>query len=228
MKKWVWIFMVTGAFCCTLFPAGQVQAQTGIAEIIKAAVKKVIKAVDLQIQRLQNKTIWLQNAQKELENTLSKLKLTEISDWVEKQRKLYADYYEELWEVKNAVTLYRSVKDIIRKQAQLVDEYKRAYSLFKNDSHFTVDELHYIADVYAGILDESVKNIDQLLLVVNSFATQMSDAKRIEIINRVADHVDQNVVDLKRFNNSNVLLSLQRAKNQSEIDIIKSYYGLTK
>ena len=37
--------------------------------------------------------------------------------------------------------------------------------------------------VYTGILDESVKNIDQLQLVINAFVTQMSDAKRLEIIN---------------------------------------------
>ena len=72
------------------------KAQMPIAEIIKEGIKKVIKAVDLQIQRLQNKTIWLQNAQKAIENEMSKLKLDDISDWVEKQRKLYADYFDEL------------------------------------------------------------------------------------------------------------------------------------
>ena len=45
------------------------KAQFPIAEIIKQAIKKVIVAVDLKIQKLQNKTIWLQNAQKAVENT---------------------------------------------------------------------------------------------------------------------------------------------------------------
>ena len=76
------------------------QAQTGILEIIKAGVKKVIIAVDLKIQRLQNKTIWLQNAQKVLENAMSELKLAEIGDWVQKQKTLYADYFDELWKSK--------------------------------------------------------------------------------------------------------------------------------
>jgi hypothetical protein len=38
-------------------------AQLPIAQIIKEGIKKVIIAVDLKIQRLQTKTIWLQNAQ---------------------------------------------------------------------------------------------------------------------------------------------------------------------
>ena len=58
----------------------QGMAQDPISVIIKEGIKKVIVAVDLKIQRLQNKTIWLQNAQKTIENTMSKLKLDQISD----------------------------------------------------------------------------------------------------------------------------------------------------
>ena len=67
-----------------------------ILEIIRQAVIKVIKAVDLMIQRIQTKTIWLQNAQKVLENKLSQFKLTEIAQWTDKQRQLYKKYYDEL------------------------------------------------------------------------------------------------------------------------------------
>ncbi len=35
--------------------------------VVKEAIKKALKAADLAIQRLQNKTIGLQNAQKEIE-----------------------------------------------------------------------------------------------------------------------------------------------------------------
>src|SRR5687768_15018192 len=97
--------------CSLMMPVQKSAAQIPIVEIIKAGVIKVIKAIDLKIQRLQNKTIWLQNAQKTLENKMQELKLGEISDWVEKQRKLYADYYEELWRVKSAIAYYQKVKD---------------------------------------------------------------------------------------------------------------------
>ena len=72
------IFILALSFC--MAPTQKLQAQFVIADIIKAAVKKVIRAVDLNIQRIQNKTIWLQNAQKVVENELSKLRLTEIGD----------------------------------------------------------------------------------------------------------------------------------------------------
>lgn len=202
-------------------------AQIPILEIIKAGIKKVIVAVDLKIQRLQNKTIWLQNAQKTLENAMSKTKLTEISSWVEKQRKLYDDYFQELWKIKSVLAYYHRVKDIIENQVAMLNEYKSAWAVFRQDKNFTTEELEYMFTVYTGMMDESLKSLDQLFLVVNAFATQMSDAKRLEIINTAADNIEQGFMDLKDFNNQNKTISIQRSVEKGEIDYVRKLYGLT-
>ena len=224
MKKLLAVVLL--ALCFMVSPVQNANAQIPIMEIIKQAITKVIVAVDLKIQRLQNKTIWLQNAQKVLENKMSELKLTEISDWVEKQRAQYANYFDELWRIKAALAYYQRIKDIIEKQLQLVNEYKGAWALFKQDKNFTADELDYILEVYSGIMDESVKNLDQLSLVINAFVTQMSDAKRMEIINEVDSKLDENLNDLRDFNNQNKMISLQRASEKGDIETVKKLYGL--
>lgn len=210
----------------TITPIEKAEAKNPILKIIKAAVIKIIKAVDLKIQRLQNKTIGLQNTQKALENTLTKLKLDNITDWVEKHRNLYKDYYDELYKVKVIITYYKRIKEISEKQVKIMEEYKWAWNLFKQDENFTADELDYMGKVYSGLLDQSVKNIDQITLVVDSFITQMSDAKRIQIINATADQVDANYYDLMKFNQEAILLSLQRAKAQTDVDKVKKLYGI--
>lgn len=223
--KSVRIIVILIALTICLAPQ-RTNAQVPILEVIKAGVKKVIKAVDLKIQRMQNETIWLQNAQKVLENELSKLKLNEIAGWTEKQRDLYRNYYEELWKVKAAISYYQRIGDITKKQSALVNEYRQAYSLFRNDRHFIPGELDYMEKVYSGILNASVKNLDQILLIVNSFGTQMSDAKRLELINEAADRIDENYSDLKQFNQQNKMLSLARAKSEGDISLTKQIYGL--
>jgi len=197
-----------------------------ILEIVKAVTKKVIKAIDLGIQRLQNKTIWLQNAQKQVENTLSKLKLDEISDWTKKQRDLYKDYYEELRKVKSIITYYQRIKEISVKQTRLIEEYEKAWNLFKKDDHFKVSELEYMEKVYDGILEESMTNMDQILLIIDSFTTQMSDLKRLEIINQAADQIEANYNDLRLFNRQNILLRLQRTKTAADAAKVKQFYGI--
>ncbi|MNX61234.1 hypothetical protein D3C86_921620 [compost metagenome] len=222
--------LIVGLVCLLLVstsarPAEKV-AVLPILEIVKAVTKKVIKAIDLRIQRLQNKTIWLQNAQKQVENVLSKLKLDEISDWTQKQKDLYKGYYEELAKVKSIITYYQRIKEITKKQTQLVQEYERAWNLFKQDTHFKDSEIQYMERVYTGILEESVKNIDQIFLILDSFATQMSDLKRLEIINKAADQIDGNYDDLTMFNQQNILLSLQRTKTEADVNQVKQFYGI--
>ena len=209
-----------------LFVSVQSQAQDPITIIIKQAIKKVIVELDLKIQKLQNKTIWLQNAQKTIENTMSKLRLDEIRNWMEKQRKLYADYFDELRKVKTALTYFQRVKDIVDQQVQIVKEYRDAWALFKQDRNFTNEELDYMRDVYSGMMGESGKNVDQLFLVIGAFVTQMTDAKRLEIINTVADNVQRNLMDLKEFNEQNKMISLQRATEKNDIEYVKKLYGL--
>jgi hypothetical protein len=223
MKKMKSVRMIPVALFIAATPIQQAGAQI---QIITTVVKKVIMAIDLQVQRLQNETIWLQNAQKEMENILSQSKLTEISDWVQKQKDLYGDYFNELWQVKDVIEYYHRIKDITEKQVRLVSEYETAYNLFKQDNHFSPDEIEYMGKVYKGIIDESLKNLDQLLLVINSFTTQMADEKRLQIINEAGEAMDENYNDLKAFNNQNMMLSLQRSKDLNEVNVVKQLYGL--
>ena len=226
MKKRIYIVAVLLTLTLSAIPTQHTHAGDPISLIIREAIKKAIKAMDLMIQRLQNVTIKLQNAQKEIENAMSKLQLKEISEWAEKQRELYDKYYKELWQVKNAIAYYQRIKSIIAKQAQLLHEYRQAVGLFKQDKHFSEKELAFMYDVYSGILSESIKNIDEIMLVINSFATQMTDAKRLELIHQAAAKIEKNLGALRSFNQHNVSLSLSRAKDAYELAMVRQLYGI--
>lgn len=212
--------------CIGLTVAPTQRSHAIVWEVIRQALIAAIRAADIAVQRLQNKTIWLQNAQKALENVLSKVKLDEITEWVDKHKQQYTVYFDELKKVKDAIAGYKRVKEIISKQVQIVEEYKRSFRLFRNDKHFTEKEIEYMLRVYTGIVDESLKNLDQLFLVMNALSTEMTDGKRLEIIGAVADNIDENLNDLRNFNGQNVRLSLQRSKDEGEILSVKALYGL--
>jgi hypothetical protein len=206
--------------------AGSAHAQIPIIEIIKQGVVKVIKAVDLKIQRLQNETIWLQNAQKVMENTLSKLKLEEIAGWVEKQKELYASYYDELWQVRDAIAYYYRVRDIGLRQRDLIRLYAASIRVIRKDVHFSAAERDHMLRVYDHIMEASVASVEQLALVVKSFSLRMNDAARLALINSVAEVLDELYADLLQFNQQNQLLSLQRAKDAREIGEVRLLYGI--
>jgi predicted transcriptional regulator YheO len=222
MKKIVVCMLLAGA----LVSVQKVSAQDPIMEIIKAGITKVIVAVDLKIQRLQTKTIWLQNAQKVLENTMSKAKLDEITGWVQKQKDLYQNYFDELWQVKDVLSYYHKIREITEQEIALVSQYHRAWNGVTQDSHFTADEVDYMGKVYTGIIEQSIRNLDQIALVVNSFVTQMSDQKRIQIIDQAAEAMQKNYNDLKSFTNENIQLSIQRSKDEHDVAVVRALYGM--
>lgn len=225
MKKYMVILPLSSVTVFVSLPKGA-DAQIVVSQVLKETVGRVIRAIDLEVQRMQNKTIWLQDAQKTLENQLSKLKLSEISDWSSKQKDLFSQYYTKLWNIKTAVAYYSRISDLTQKQVALVSSYNQAWNLLKNDKHFTADELAYMSQVYSGIIQASVNDLDQILVVIHANKTQMPDARRLELVNQAADRMDSNYNDLEQFNTQNQLLSLQRAQAENEVLTLKKYYGI--
>lgn len=222
MKKYA--FMIALVLGLTVAPT--LKSHAAVWAVVTAALKKAIKAIDLAIQQQQNKVIWLQNAQKGMENVMSKLRLDEISGWVEKQRVLYKDYFEELQKVKSVIAYYDRVRQITALQVRIVDEYKKAFTLFKQDGHFSPGEISYMGQVYEGMLATSAQSLEQLMLVINSFVTQMTDEKRLEIINAAAALMQSVYNDMRLFNSQNILLSLQRTRDEKDIRGVKTLYNL--
>jgi hypothetical protein len=221
------ILIVLGiGLAAIIIPAPAHGQVTEIISLVKAAIKKAVQAADLEVQKMQNQTIWLQDVQKQLENTMSEMQLTDIGGWVQKIKDLYSEYYSELSQVKQIVQDYDRVKSIIQMQERLVSEHNRASALFKQDPHFSASELAYMGQVYSGILDQSLKNLDQLLLVTASLTTSMSDENRLDLINGAFQGMQKNYNDLQQFDNQNIQLSLQRSADEDDLETVKKLYGL--
>ncbi len=226
MNKIIKTFILFGISISSLITPVRSEAQ--LIAIIKETAIKAIKALDLQVQRLQNATIDLQNVQKQIENVLSKLKLQEIADWTEKQKVIYEQYFEELWRAKSLITYYSRITGIINKQKRLITEYRQAFELIKKDKHFTNEEVAYIYSVYSGIIDKSIVSVDQIFLMIQSFTVQMSDAQRLTLLSRSADEIDTYIRDLQIFTNKNIQVSLQRSKSLQDVNDIRTLYGITR
>jgi hypothetical protein len=179
-----------------------------------------------RFKRRRTKTIWLQNAQKAIENQLHRLQLSNIAGISTQQKNLFTEYYNELSTVKTVISDYEQVTNIISRQEQLVSLYKTSWASTQQDGHFSPAELQQISNVYSGILLESANNLDQLAKVINSFQTKMTDGQRMEIIDKINKQLDGNYNDLKKFTNQNIQLSMARAQDQNDVQTVKNLYGI--
>ncbi|RPE13179.1 conjugal transfer protein TraI [Chitinophaga lutea] len=200
------------------------RAQVFVLDLLKTAAKKVIRAIDLQVQRIQNRTIVLQNIQKELENVFSKLRLDEISDWSERQKQQYSHYFEELWRVKAVIAYYQKILRAIDRQKDMVEEYKRAFSLLRQDKHFSAAEIRYMYEVYTAIIGRSLQSAEQIVQLVTSFSLQMTDAQRLQLLETYQSEIDQYYVDMRRFTDRNIAVSISRAKTDEQASRLRQLY----
>lgn len=206
---------------------GALDAQVlDIIGIINTAVKKVIVATDLEVERMQTETIDAQNTEKASQIDMEQGELTGIASWVEQQRVMFAAYYQELREVKNVIAAYEEVKEMIDKQARIISGYQQVYAALQQDRHFSAAEVSHAYAVLAGIASQSAQNIKRLTLVVTSLVTSMSDAGRLQLIDETGGDIDRNYSDLVQFSQQNMLLSLQRAKDANDIAVTRALYGL--
>jgi len=146
------VLPVSMVIVLTALPEQKVSAQFVISTVLNNTVGKIIRAIDLEVQKAQNQTIWLQNAQKVVETQLNQLKLSQIAGVSKQQTDLFTQYYNDLFTVKEIITDYEQVKNITLRQEMLVKEYQSAWSLTQQDKHFSAAELSHISSVYTGIL----------------------------------------------------------------------------
>lgn len=140
---------------------------------------------------------------------------------------LHRAFLDGLFTVSPVVKNYKRVADIINLQLQIVDEYKSAWSRFRQDPHFSPDELAMFMNNYSWLFDQTVKNLGTLTTILTEGQLRASDAERLEQIDGLYKDMQGKKVFLDSFNNRTALLSLSRAADEKEVAQLKLWYGLT-
>lgn len=139
---------------------------------------------------------------------------------------LHNIYLTGLMAVNPAVRNNPRVRQIINQQNDILNEYQRYASLFRQSGKFSKDELSYIGIVYNQLVKQSNVNIDDLTSVTTAGQLRMSDDDRLRAIDRIYTGTDDQLQFLRFFNRQAVMLSLQRSKDQHDTQTLKRLYGI--
>ena len=151
---------------------------------------------------------------------------TTIKNISEGNYTLHQLFLDGLMAVNPTIRNYKRIPYIIDYQKLLLAEYKSAYNRFKNDPHFTPQEIEYLANVYNYLFMASLRNIDDLVMIITATKLRMSDAERMQAIDRIFYDMEGKLVFLRSFNNSTQLLAIQRARAANDMRAINHLYGL--
>lgn len=151
---------------------------------------------------------------------------TAIKDISSGNFKLHQDFLNSLLQVSPLVQKYKRVGDIIQYQLLILKQYKKALHEFRTDDVFESRELEYIAKVFANLVGEVAKNLDELMMIITSGKLRMSDEERLTAIDRIYASVQDQFSFLQDFNSSTAYLSLQRKAEKTEMDYSRRLRGI--
>lgn len=147
-----------------------------------------------------------------------------VKNIAEGNYKLHQVFLDGLYAVNPAVRNYKRVADIIIYQQVLLKEYRRAYSRFKHDPNFSRDELKYMENVFNYLVKQSLKNLEELAMIVTAAKLRMSDDERIHRIDWIYSDMEDKISFLRYFNNSTQMLAIQRAKENNDVSVLQKLY----
>jgi DNA repair ATPase RecN len=153
---------------------------------------------------------------------------TAVKDMSEGNFSLHKNFLDALLDVSETVRTYKRIHDIVNYQLRIVREYKGAITQFTSSGNFTLDELKHLKSVYAGLLDQSAKSLEELVMVITAGELRMSDEERMEAIGRIYANVVEQFSFLKDFNSGTSLLSVQRSAAKAEVELSRRLHGAKK
>lgn len=135
-------------------------------------------------------------------------------------------FLDKLMQVSPVVKRYKRVADIIQCQLQLLTEYKTSLRRFKGSDLFNSSEVNFIVEVNKNLFNISIKNLNELALVITAKQLRMTDDERIATIDRIYKDISDQLIFLRSFNSENSALALQRKLELQEIKVSKKLNGL--
>ncbi len=139
--------------------------------------------------------------------------------------RLHLGFIDSLKVVNPKIKGWVKVADIITAQLRIIKAGKQALDFIRESTQFTNDELDYCKKVFDNLLEECIKNIDELFIVITNGELSMSDDERIKRIEKLYLDMQEKSSFTASFSNEMSVLAIQRLTEQTEIDYSKKIKG---
>lgn len=170
-------------------------------------------------QSILNTTKELAQTSRTVSNTLDTFKET---------KKVYEQgkqYYDALKSVNHLVKDARKVQKTLLLLGEITDIYVNNFQLMLSDKNFRADELTAIAHGYAMLLDESADILAELKNIVNINGLSMSDAERMDRIDKAYDSISNYRNLVSYYTRKNISVSYLRSKKINDTERVIALYG---
>ncbi|RXM42749.1 TerB family tellurite resistance protein [Flavobacterium sp. YO64] len=146
-----------------------------------------------------------------------------VKDMTEGNFSLHKTFLDALMQVSPAVKNYKRVAEIVDYQFSIVKESRNGMNRFIKSGNFSGQEINYFEKVYGNLLNQSLRNLDELTMVITADKLRMSDDERLKAVDDIYEQMQDKLLFLRNFNTTSNVLALQRAKEKNDVYVSKSF-----
>lgn len=146
-----------------------------------------------------------------------------VKDMTEGNFSLHKTFLDALMQVSPAVRNYKKVGEIVEYQISIVKESRNGMNRFIKSGNFSGQEINYFEKVYGNLLNQSLRNLDELTMVITADKLRMSDDERLKAVDDIYEQMQDKLLFLRNFNTTSNVLALQRSKEKNDVYISKSF-----
>ena len=146
-----------------------------------------------------------------------------VKDMTEGNFSLHKTFLDALMQVSPAVKNYKRVAEIVEYQISIVKESRNGMNRFIKSGNFSGQEINYFEKVYGNLLNQSLRNLDELTMVITADKLRMSDDERLKAVDDIYEQMQDKLLFLRNFNTTSNVLAFQRTKEKNDVYISKSF-----
>lgn len=140
-----------------------------------------------------------------------------VKDMTEGNFSLHKTFLDALMQVSPAVKNYKKVGEIVEYQISIVKESRNGMNRFIKSGNFSGQEINYFEKVYGNLLNQSLRNLDELTMVITADKLRMSDDERLKAVDDIYEQMQDKLLFLRNFNTTSNVLALQRAREKNDV-----------
>jgi hypothetical protein len=151
---------------------------------------------------------------------------TRIRDLAKDNFNLHEAFLDALWVLSPAVRGDPRLAEIVNTEYRIVAAYQAATTSIGSNPVWTAQELSYITGTFSALLSRSMQVVEELTMVSTDNELRMSDAQRLQSLDRMDSEIKEELTFMERFDNELAIEAARRNQESNDINTLKSLYGL--
>lgn len=154
---------------------------------------------------------------------------TNVINSFKEMQKIYSqgkEYYDKLQAVHSLIKDARKVKETVAMVSEISQIYSTSFNKMLSDKNFTIGELEAISEGYTILLKQSGNLISDIKeLVSGSNGLSMTDAERMDLIDKIYTKMLDCRNLTKYFSNKSISISFIRSQEKGDLERVRALYG---